>query len=212
MMKIICSFIAVLALTGVTNAAYLIPSKLDSSHAEAREKAFIPWSTPEEGAAYWKKLSSSNVPIYKELKDGNLGRDIYIQNPGIGYWVLGGLSEKALWKTHDEKLKIGDELVSASVYKDQNGDVTYWALWAPDGKSHLLKDKMRELGITPASVELSPLDKLRALSSDLAPYTAVAVFVTLLLNIVVLFASLFLILGACRIPTRASGPDNTSLK
>jgi len=205
-MKVIYSFIAVLLLTGVSNAAYLVPSKLDASHADAREKAFIPWSTPEEGAVYWKKLSSSNVPIYKELKDGNLGRDIYIPNPGIGYWVLGGLSEKALWKTQDEKLKIGDELVSASVYKDRNGDVTYWALWAPQDKSHLLKDKMREFGITPASVEFTFQDKLRMFSYDLAPYTAVGVFATLILTVLLLLTALFIIRGACR----HSCTDNSS--
>ncbi|XHR28410.1 MAG: hypothetical protein ACFUZC_21140 [Chthoniobacteraceae bacterium] len=148
-----------LALTCVASplkADLLIPSLADTDHAEARKQAFIPWSTPDQGSDYWQKLSSNHVPIFKEFKEqGQMGRDLYIPNPGIGYWVLGGLSEKAFWRIHREKVKTGDELISAMPSEDENGVITYWALWAPAAKSFLLKDKMREFGITPAHAEVS---------------------------------------------------------
>lgn len=203
-MKALFLFIAVFFLRSVTHAEIVIPSQVDSAHAEVREKTFIPWSTPEECGNYWKKLASSNVPIYKEYKDENLGRDLYIPNPGIGYWVLEGLSEKALWKTQAEKLKNGDELVSVSVSKDKKGAATYWALWAPENKSYLLKQKMMEFGITPAKVELTVLDRLRMLSSDLAPYTTVAVFGTFILSLI--FFPITILLLICR--KRSSGNIN----
>ena len=187
-------FIAVFLLRCVSQGEILIPSQVDSAHSEAREKTFTPWSTPEESGNYWKKLSSSNIPIYREVKGGDLDRHLYIPNPGTGYWVLGGLSEKALWKTHNEKLKNGDELVSAAIFKDDKGAVTYWALWAPENKSYLLKDKMREFGISPANVEFTTLDKLRMLSLNLAPFTAVAVFGTLILSLVLLSITSVLLL------------------
>jgi hypothetical protein len=196
-LKLAYILIATLLLGSVSRAEILIPSQVDSTHSEAREKAFIPWSTPEESSDYWKKLSSSHVPIYKELKDGNLGRDLYIPNPGIGYWVLGGLTEKALWKTHEEKLKIGDELVSATIYKDEKGVVTYWALWAPESKAYLLKDRMKEFGITPAKVEYTLLDKTKMLSADLEPYKTVAIVaVPFILSLILL--SLIVLLGLVR--------------
>ena len=178
-------------------AERLIPSQADSVHVSAREEALIPWSTPEEGSDFWRKLSRSNVPIYKEMKlgeKGELGRDLYIPNPGIGYWVLGGLSEKALWKTHHEKLEIGDELISATIFKDAKGEISYWALWAPANKSYLLKDKMREFGITPARVEFTILEKMKMFSSDLASYTALVVFSILILNLLFLAIGIFLLL------------------
>jgi len=169
----------------------------------------IPWSTPEEGSDFWRKLSRSNVPIYKEMKlgeKGELGRDLYIPNPGIGYWVLGGLSEKALWKTHHEKLEIGDELISATLSKDAKGAISYWALWAPANKSYLLKDKMREFGITPARVEFTMWEKMKMLSSDLAPYTALAVFGVLVLNILFVGIGTLLLLRR-RKSSSASAPS-----
>jgi hypothetical protein len=190
----IFSSLAIFAISHVARGAHLIPSRLDPKLSEAREKAFIPWSTPEESSASWKKLSSSNVPIYNERKPGNLSRDIYIPNPGTGYWVLGGLSEKALWKTQGEKLEIGDELVSASVYKDDKGLPVYWALWAPKDRADLLKGKMRELGIFPAKVELTLLDRVRQFSADITPYSGAAVVMTLVFQfILIVLAAVLLI-------------------
>jgi len=199
-MKPFYLLIALCLLSGPAQAARLIPSQVDLAHASAREAALIPWSTPEEGSDFWRKLSRSNVPIYKEMKigeKGELGRDLYIPNPGIGYWVLGGLSEKALWKTHHEKLEIGDELISATIFKDARGDISYWALWAPANKAYLLKDKMKEFGITPAKVEFTLWEKMKMLSSDLAPYTALAVFGVLSLNLLTLAIGILLLLR-CR--------------
>ncbi len=169
------------------SAEKLIPSKADEAHSAAREETFIPWSTPEEGGRYWKELSSKNIPIYKEHQgtEGRnpKGRDLYIPNPGVGYWVLGGLNKESLWKTHHEKLKIKDELVSASVYQDSDGETRYWALWVPASKAHIIKAKMAEFGITPARVELTFDDHLRQLSERLSPYAPLAAFANLLLLI-----------------------------
>jgi len=204
-MRFFCAFLAVFSLRCSSLAEILIPSQPDTSHSEIREKAFTPWGTPDELGVNWKKLS--NIPIYKEMKEGDLGRDLYVPNPGIGHWALGGLDEKTLWRVHNEKLKIGDELVSASVYKDANGAVTYWALWAPENKSYLLKEKMREFGITPARVEFTTLEKLKKLSSDLAPYTAVAVFGILILSIILLLATIVLFLTVRKCRSVASSPQ-----
>jgi predicted esterase len=155
-LKTICIFVAFLALTGVALGQRLIPSELDPQLSEAREKAFIPWSNPEESSTYWLILSSLNVPIYNERKPGNFSRDIYIPNPGISYCALGGLSAAELWRVESDKIKIGDELVSASVYQEEKGTPVYWALWAPKNKASLLEDKMHELGISPARVEDFP--------------------------------------------------------
>ena len=185
-MKTIYIFLILLAIGQIARGERLIPSRLDPKLTEARENAFIPWSNPEESSVYWNKLHSSNVPLYNERKHGNLSRDIYVPNPGIGYWVLGSLSETALWKTQGDKLKIGDELVSASVYKDEKGVSVYWALWAPKNRSYLLKDKMRQLGITPAMVELTLADKLKAFSTDFAPFLGVAVVVIFAFQLILL--------------------------
>lgn len=146
-----------LALTVLSQAAsgdQLTPSRLDPKSAEAREKAFTPWNDPDHNGETWRELASSHVPIYNERRPGGWSREIYVPNPGIGYWVLGGLSEQALWDTEREKLRIGDELVSASVYDAGDGTKEYWALWAPRKRAYLLKEKMRELGIKPALVDI----------------------------------------------------------
>lgn len=132
----------------------LTPSKLDPARAEARDKVFTPWGTSQDASDSWNRLSKENVPVYKEFKGTDLSRDLYIPNPGLGYWVLGGMTEQAFWDTEREKLKIGDELVSVSVHSDENGNLEYWALWAPRKRAYLLKEKMRELGITPAKVDI----------------------------------------------------------
>ena len=152
--KNLCLLLALLTFSQVAFGQRLTPSRLDPSLGEARQKAFIPWGGPAESGAYWQKLAGSNVPVLNERKTGGLSRDLYVPNPGLGYWVLGDLSEQTLWRVQREKLKIGDELVSASVYQNEAGADVYWALWAPKDKAYLLKDKMRELGIAPAQVDM----------------------------------------------------------
>lgn len=152
-MKTIFLFLVLLGVSHVALGERLVPSALDPNRNGAREEVFTPWSNPEESGVNWRKLAGTNVPIYNERKDGGLSRDLYIPNPGVGYWVLGGLSEKQLWDTEREKIKIGDELVSASVYEDETGAKVYWALWTARNRAYLLKDRMRALGITPARVE-----------------------------------------------------------
>jgi hypothetical protein len=131
----------------------LVPSQLDPALSEARAKVFTPWGSPDEASASWQKLAKENVPIYKEFKEGDISHDLYIPNPGIAYWVLGGMTEAAFWEVEAEKEKIGDTLVSASLCKDPNGVTNVWALWAPKKRSYLLVLKMMELGITQARVE-----------------------------------------------------------
>jgi hypothetical protein len=164
-MKAICVVFALLALARGALGERLIPSRLDSEHSADREKAFVPWSDPEASSIYWEILSSSNVPIYNERRAPNESRDIYIPNPGVAYWVLGGLSEAELWKVERAKLKIGDELVSASLYQADGGKTFYWALWVPGNKAYLVTNKMRELGITPARAEAAPDEPPQAASA-----------------------------------------------
>ncbi|TXI87444.1 MAG: hypothetical protein E6Q40_04955 [Cupriavidus sp.] len=181
----------------------LIPSAADPSLAAAREKAFIPWSDPQQSTAYWNKLSSGNVPIYYERKDGNLSRDIYIPNPGIGYWVLSGLTKENLFRIHKEKLKIGDTLVSASVYRDQRGNDSYWALWAPANRAYLLTDKMKELGITQARIEPTLADKIQEWSISLKPFSAAITWASLVLNLLLIILLVLLTVAFVRRLQRA---------
>lgn len=176
----------------ISFAETLISSSLDPAFAEAREEAFIPWSDPEQSSSYWKKLSPKNVPIYYERKNGNLSRDIYIPNPGIGYWVLAGLTKDNLFKTHKEKLKIDDTLISASVYKDEKGNDIYWALWAPRQRAYLLTDKMKELGIGQARIEYSIFDKFGFLAASIAPFSGFITWTSLAVNLLLLIIVILL--------------------
>ncbi len=97
------------------------PSSLDPKLDEARENTFTPWNDPEQNGDTWRRLASSNMTIYNERKSGGFSREIYVPNPDVGYWVLGELSEQAFWRTEKEKLRIGDELASASVYQNEDG-------------------------------------------------------------------------------------------
>ena len=173
-------------------AERLVPSTLDPAKAEAREEAFIPWCTPQEKDAYWKKLSPNHVPIYYERKAGDMSRDIFTPNPGIGYWVLAGLTEKNLLKTQREKLKIDDTLVSASVYQDEKGNKIYWALWAPRERAYLLLDRMKALGIGQARIEYSLIDKLGFWAESLQPVSGVITLMSMGLSFALLLVSLFL--------------------
>ncbi len=188
-MKILL-ILPLLLLSVTAHCEKLVPSMADPALATAREEAFIPWSEPEQSSTYWKELSKKNVPIYYERKHGNLSRDIYIPNPGIGYWVLAGLTEEQLFKTHKEKLKIGDTLVSASVYTDENGHNIYWALWAPKERAYLLTDKMKELGVTQARIEYSPLDKFEAWTLTLKPFSPAITWGSLGLNAILILSLL----------------------
>jgi len=195
-----CSFTLII-FSNFAHCERLIPSKADPNFSVTREKAFLPWGTPEDEGINWKKLASSNIPVFNEHKQGALSRAIYIPNPGTGYWSLAGLSEKALWKTNHEKHEIGDQLVSATCYTDSNGDLVYWALWAPETKAHLIKDKMLELGIAPAKVELTLADKLKAFSADFAPFLGASVATILVLQFIALGLVIILFLRLRRTAT-----------
>ncbi|MGB8355629.1 MAG: NPCBM/NEW2 domain-containing protein [Chthoniobacteraceae bacterium] len=134
----------------------LVLSKVDSAHADVREKTLNTWSTDEEAGALWHQMASTHISIYTQRQLGGPNHDLYIPNPGIGYWVLSNLSEQSLWRTQEEKIKIGDELVGATIYKNAKGEDQYWALWVSHDNSYLLKDRMREYGITPARVIYPP--------------------------------------------------------
>jgi hypothetical protein len=181
------------AVCNVTHAAKLIPSELDPSLASARDKAFTPWSDPEKSSETWKQLSPKNVPIYYERKGRDLSRDIYIPNPGIGYWVLAGLTEEAFFRTHREKLKIHDTLISASGFRDENGNNVYWALWAPKDRANLLTDKMKTLGISQARIEYSIIERLRAFAESLKPLSGAITWTSLALNVLLLLTIILLI-------------------
>jgi len=178
-MKTFYWFVAALCICGIAHAETLIPDKADPALAEVREKAFLPWVDASGRADEWHRLASSNIPVYNERKPGNISRSLYIPNPGVGYWSLDNLSEKDLWKTQHEKLKIGDELVSATQYTNERGELVYWALWASAERSYLIKDKMRALGVVPAKVELNLCDNLKVISAGLEPFTGIAIFATL---------------------------------
>ena len=108
-MKTSLLLLALLTIISDAHSEELTPSQLDSARTEARDKVFTSWGTSEDANGFWNKLAKENVPVYKEFKDAKLSRDLYIPNPGIGYWVLGGMTEQAFWETEREKLKIGDE-------------------------------------------------------------------------------------------------------
>ncbi len=156
-MKTICVLFILFMVHHAAFGDQLIPSRLNPKFADAREKAFTPWGDEEQTGDTWRKLSPTHIPIYGEHRADGWKRGIYIPNPGIGYWTLDGLTEQALWATEREKLKIGDELVSATSYQGDDGAVRYGALWVPRSKAYLIKEKMRELGIIPASVDIDPL-------------------------------------------------------
>lgn len=153
-MRTVAFLFFLFALSRVASGDQLTPSSLDPSFSEKREKVFTPWGDEERASYDWRTLSPTHIPVYGEHQPNGLKRGIYIPNPGLGYWTLDGLTEEELWKTEREKLKIGDELVSGGSYEGQDGVKRYWALWAPRKRAYLLKEKMRELGITPAKVDI----------------------------------------------------------
>ena len=153
-------FLILLALFACGHAALgeeLTPSSLDPKFAEVREKAFTPWGDEAQAGITWRTLSSTHIPVYGEHQPGGLKRGIYIPNLGTAYWTLDGMSEQTLWQTEREKLKIGDELVSGGSYELEDGRKVYWALWVPRSKAYLVKEKMRDLGIVPAQVDIDPI-------------------------------------------------------
>ena len=156
-MKILFLLLALFTLTRAALGDQLTPSALDPRFNEVREKAFTPWGDEEQTGITWRTLSPTHIPVYGEHQPNGLKRGIYIPNPGTGYWTLDGLTEQSLWATEREKLKIGDELVSATVYPGEDGTPRYGALWVPRSKAYLVKEKMRDLGIIPAQVDIDPL-------------------------------------------------------
>ncbi|HEY5792344.1 MAG TPA: hypothetical protein VIS74_03535 [Chthoniobacterales bacterium] len=204
-MKFLLLPLVLAACLASAHAERLIPSSVDPASAAAREKAFIPWSTPEESSAFWKKLSPNHVPVYYERKDGPLSRDIYIPNPGIGYWVLGGLTEKQLFKIHREKLEIDDTLISASAYPDERGNRLYWALWAPRERAYLLTDPMKKLGIGQARIEFSWADRFLLWAAEMKPFSGFITAASLALN-----GLLFLLVGAIVLGGKASRINSSS--
>lgn len=185
---------------GWLQAEKLVPSTLDPARTEARDRAFIPWSAPKEASAYWKDLSPTHVPILNQRREGE-SRDIYIPNPGTGYWVLGGLSEKELFRVHRDKLKIGDTLISASIYQDGNGEKFYWALWAPQDRAKRLTVPMEKLGIGQARIEYSFTDRFWAWAQTLKPFSGMITWVSLGLNAFLILVALILVflLGRSRV-------------
>lgn len=193
-MKTTLAYLALLVFAASLQAESVVPNKVDLKQSEKREAAFSPWNSQAEAQALFSEKSRNHIPIYNECRENNVNRDIYLLNEkGIPYWVLGGLSEKSLLKTHKDKLKIGDELVSVSCYTDERGTKSYWALWCPASKSYWVKDRLRELGIEPPHIEYSYMDQLEAFSNRLAPYTAVMVMFGLLLNITAFMSIGFLV-------------------
>ena len=158
-MKSLLTLFIIFTLGNVAFGDQLTPSQLDPKRSEAQEKAFTPWGDKEQTGAAWRQLSGTHIPVYGEYRSDGWQRAIYILNPGVGYWALDGLSEEELWQTEREKLKIGDELVSAGSHEIGDGIIRYWALWTPRNRAYLLKEKMRELGIRPASVDIDQAAK-----------------------------------------------------
>ncbi len=158
-MRKICSLFGLLLIAHAALGDQLVPSSLDAKSSEVREKAFTPWGDEEQTGTVWRELSPTHIPVYGEHRLDGCKRGIYILNPGTAYWSLDGMTEAGLWNTEREKLKIGDELVSAGSYQDEDGATKYWALWAPRSKAYLIKEKMVALGITPASVDIDQAAK-----------------------------------------------------
>ena len=151
---LVASFTSSFCLIQAAFGDQLTPSKLDPQHAEVRENAFTSWGDEEQTGATWRRLSPTHIPVYGEHQTNGLKRGIYFLNLGTGYWSLDGLTEQSLWATEHQKLKIGDELVSAGSYEGEDGNTRYWALWAPRTKAYLINEKMHELDISPASVDI----------------------------------------------------------
>lgn len=171
----------------ISSLCRIIPSTLDPAYAAKREQAFTEWNKPPRTDEIFKELSKSNIPIYNEHKADQNNRDIYMLNTmGARYWVLGGLTEQALLKVHEDKLKIGDELVSASYYKNGQEQKVYWALWCSGTHAYLVKQKMREYGITPSRIELTFAYKLQMFSGKLDPYAGILALSSLGISLITL--------------------------
>lgn len=167
-------------------AEHVVVGKLDPSKETLREAAFTPWNDPEQSGISWREHSGTHIPIYNQLKGNSVVRDIWVPNENrIPYWVVGALTEQSLIKTHKEKLKIGDELVSASCYTDERGNKTYWALWCPGNKSYWVKDKLRALGIEPPQIEYTFFEQLERFSTSLGAFTGLLSLLSLGVNVLI---------------------------
>lgn len=134
--------------------AVITLSKVDPALAAEREKDFIPWSDSKQAGDYWKKLASSNIPIFTERKEGGLRRSIYLPNPGTGYCTFSEMDKASLIRIHKNKLKIGDTVITAGSYRNARGETEYWALWAPRDKYPLFADHLKKYGLTKAEIEI----------------------------------------------------------
>ena len=106
--------------------------------------------------------------------------------------MLGGLTEKNLFKTHREKLKIDDTLISGSFYQDEKGNKIYLALWAPIERAYLLTDQMKKLGIGQARIDFSLFDKITIWAATMKPFSGFLTAISLVVNLVLLLLTAFL--------------------
>ena len=180
----------------------VIPSTLDPAYAAKREQAFTEWNKPPRTDEIFKEQSKSHIPIYNEHRKDQSNRDIYIQNSGARYWVLGGLTDQSLLKVHQDKLTIGDELASVSYYENEKGQKVYWALWCSGTHANWVKEKMREYGITPARIDYTFADKLQSFSDTLNPYSGILALASLGISLIAL--CLLVVLFIKSVLTRSS--------
>jgi len=165
--------VAVLLLLGgcwPLRAESIVPNKLDPALSDTREAAFIPWSTQEEADAAWKSLSPTNIPVFWEKRDDGDQRSIYIPSEGAAYWLWMGMTKAAFLSLNREKEASGLELISIIPSKDEQGNDLYGGLWVGRSKVAYVKDKMRSLGIAPASIDYSLWDRTISLSKALDPF------------------------------------------
>lgn len=215
-MRFLRTSLAILAFTTSVHSAEIIVDALSPEQEGVREAAFLPWVSPKESSARWKQLSKDHIPIYfdyklepqletnGEQKDVPRIREIYIKNPGVGYWVLAGLSEEEFLKTQREKLKIKDALISATTYVNEKGERQYWALWAPASQATLLTKPMADLGISQAQIVFSPWERLMEHLTEKPPVPAYVLWASVVLNILLILFIPILFLGLAT-RTRAPG-------
>lgn len=189
-----------LCIASYVHAETIIVCSLDTALSQKREAAFNTWHSPDEGYAIWKELSPKNIPIYYEKKDGDLGRDIYIPRMGLGYWVLSGLSSKALLQTTKEQEEHDFVLIAASCYTGSSGEKSYWALWVARQDADKVAGKMKELGISPARIEYSYWEIFVKYCADLMPYTGVLMLLACILSLlsVILNFAIWVKITFCR--------------
>ena len=190
--------VAVLLLLGgcwPLRAESIVPNKLDPTFSDAREAAFIPWSTQEEADAAWKSLSPTNIPVFWEKREDGDQRSIYIPREGAAYWVWMGMTRATLLSLNKEIEASGLVLVSVIPSKDEHGNDFYGGLWVGQSKVAYVEDKMHSLGIAPARIDDNPWDRLLALSKALNPFAGAFSLLALGMGLLNLF--LLTLRGRC---------------